>query len=869
MGCGSDDPPEQGTPDGGQPDAGASPDPDAGADAGAQPVEWPELTSAIGSDPDIEADVAELLGRMTLAQKVGQMVQAEIQAISPAEVKEHHIGSVLNGGGSWPENVKDASAADWVALADTYYDASMDTTGESGAYLEIPIIWGTDAVHGHSNVTGATLFPHNIGLGAANDPALVERIAAITAREVAATGIDWAFAPTLAVARDDRWGRTYESYAEDPAIVRAYAGNLVKGLQGDPALADELFGGERIIATAKHFLGDGGTALGKDQGDAQISEAELRDIHAQGYITAIEAGVQSIMVSFSSWQGEKMHGHRYLVTDILKGRFHFDGFVIGDWNGHGQVPGCGNTECAQAINAGIDMIMVPYDWRAFITNTIAQVESGDIPMARIDDAVTRILRVKMRMGLLGPKTTKGKPSTRPLAGSTDVLGAPAHREVAREAVRKSQVLLANKNDTLPLNKNIDILVAGKSADDIGIQSGGWTLSWQGTGNTNADFPNAQSIFAGIEEVVTSAGGTATLSVDGAAASADFDAVIAVIGETPYAEGQGDISKLETLEHAVRHPEDLAVLERIRAQAPGVPIVTVFVAGRPLYVNKELNRSDAFVAAWLPGSEGGGVADMLFGDHDFTGKLSFSWPGADCQTPLNQDTGGSALFPLGFGLTYADTDTLGNDLPEASSERGCDAPAPGEGGTTSEPLDIFTGGANRGDFVLRIGGPSNWGGVDVGPDSALPGNEVTSTTIDGTLQGSAQLLTWSDIGQVYSQLAQPSPGIDLSPYANSDATLAFRVRVDEPIAAANVALAVHCEYPCLGEVPLRGTLASLSTGEWHELRVPLACFVNGGLDISNVNTPFLIFADGAMTLALEDIRWEPWTAADAPSCSSFE
>jgi beta-glucosidase len=712
--CGDDSNPQEpgadaGQPDAGQPDAGAAPDAGAGPDAAPEPVVWPEVTSRIGADPDIEAAVADLVGQMSLEQKIGQMVQPEIQKITAAQVKEYHIGSVLNGGGSWPGASKTATAADWVALADAYYDASTDTTGVTGP--RIPIIWGSDAVHGHSNVMGATLFPHNIGLGAANDPDLVEEIARITAREVAATGLDWTFAPTLAVVRDDRWGRTYEGYSEDPAIVRSFAGRVVEGLQGDPADAAELFSAERVIATAKHFLGDGGTRGGDDQGDNLASEAELRDIHAQGYLTAIEAGAQTVMVSFSSWQGQKMHGNRYLITDILKGRFHFDGLVISDWNGHGQVPGCSNASCAAAINAGIDMMMVPDDWQAFITNTIAQVQAGDIPMARIDDAVTRILRVKMRMGLLGPKTTKGKPSSRPLAGQADVLGAPEHRAVAREAVRKSLVLLKNKNGTLPLDKDIDVLVAGKTADNIGNQSGGWTLTWQGTGNTNADFPNAQSIFGGIEDAVTAAGGTATLSADGAAAAPGIDVAVVVIGETPYAEYTGDIGPLQTLEHARFHPGDLEVIERIRAQAPGVPIVTVLVAGRPLYVNKELNRSDAFVMAWLPGSEGGGVADVLFGDHDFTGKLPYSWPGAECQTPLNHDdtASGEALFPFGFGLAAGDADTLGDDLSEVSTGMGCDAPT-GDPGTTDQPLDVFYEGSNQGNFVLRIAGPSNWGGV---------------------------------------------------------------------------------------------------------------------------------------------------------------
>lgn len=636
---------------------------------------WPEVESAIKKDPEIEQAVADLVAKMSVEQKVGQMVQAEIQSITPADVRQYNIGSVLNGGGSWPGKNKSARAADWVKLADDFYNASMDT---SGGRLAIPIIWGIDAVHGNNNVRGATIFPHNIGLGAANDPALMQKIGAATAKEVVATGIDWTFAPTLAVVRDDRWGRTYEGYSEHPEIVARLAGPMVSGIQGAAGSAD-LFGPARVIATAKHFIGDGGTNKGDDQGNNLASDQELCEIHAQGYLKAIAAGAQTVMASYNSIRGQKMHGYKDLLTGVLKGKFHFDGFVIGDWNGHGQVPGCSNDSCAAAINAGVDMIMVPEAWRAFLENTIAQVNRGEITMERVNDAVTRILRVKMRAGLLGPRATKGKPSARMFAGDDAVLGAREHRELAREAVRKSLVLLKNKGGVLPLKPNMNVLVAGKSADSIPNQTGGWSRTWQGTDNSNNDFPNAQSIYAGIQELVTSGGGKATLNESGSAAADTFDAAIVVIGETPYAEMQGDIqansgandpSYAKTLEHARSRPEDLMVLDAIRSRAPNLPIVTVFVSGRPLYVNKELNRSNAFVAAWLPGSEGGGVADVLFGKQEFHGKLSFSWPASECQTPLNHGDGNTPLFPYGFGLRTTDADTLGDNLSEASTGNAC-------------------------------------------------------------------------------------------------------------------------------------------------------------------------------------------------------
>ncbi|HTN86219.1 MAG TPA: glycoside hydrolase family 3 N-terminal domain-containing protein, partial [Sorangium sp.] len=641
-----------------------------------------------------------------------------------------------------------------------------------------------------------------------------------------------------------------------------------RGLQGRPADGEDLFNGAHVVATAKHFMGDGGTEQGKDQGNTVCSEEALRDIHAQGYFSALAAGAQTVMASFSSWNGDKMHGNQYLLTDILKGQLGFTGFVVGDWNGHGQLPGCNNSRCAAAINAGVDMIMVPNDWMAFIENTIAEVESGEIPIARIDDAVTRILRVKMRAGLLGPRANKGAPSTRPVAGDAALLAAPEHRAVAREAVRKSLVLLKNKGDVLPLSKSMNVLVAGKTADNIQNQSGGWTLTWQGTGNTNADFPNAQSIYAGINDTITAAGlsGAATLSPDGTAAADTFDAAIVVIGETPYAEGQGDIGKFETLEHANLYPEDLAVIETIRAQAPSLPIVTVFVSGRPLHTNKELNRSDAFVAAWLPGSEGGGVADVLFGDHEFQGKLSFSWPSADCQTSINRGDGEEPLFPYGYGLTTTDADALGDDLPEVATGHGCAAPDPGAAGTTSEPLEIFVNGEDKGDYVLRIGGPSNWGGIDVGMGATLPGGEVSVSTVDGEIQGSAKQVTWSATGQLYAQVSAGAPGVDLSPYYNSETSIVFRARVDAPPEGTLVTLSAHCVYPCLGDINIANKLTSIADGEWHEVSVPLKCLTDRGLDITNVNTPFLLYSESPMDVAIEDVRWEPFTAGPTPTCT---
>ncbi len=620
---------------------------------------WPSITSNVAFDSALQANVANILSQLTLEQKIGQMVQAEIQSVTPSDVRDYHLGSVLNGGGSYPDRAEASSVADWLALADEFYDASMDTS-EGGA--AIPVIWGTDAVHGHNNVRGATLFPHNIGLGATHNPELIERIGEVTAVEVAATGIDWTFAPTLAVVRDDRWGRTYEGYSEDPEIVRQYAGRMITGLQGRAASPDFL-SSSHIVATAKHFVGDGGTDQGVDQGDNLSSEQELLDIHAQGYLSALESGVQTVMASFNSWRGEKVHGNSYLLAEVLKGRLGFDGYVIGDWNGHGQVPGCSNESCPQAINAGVDMIMVPEDWKAFITNTVQQVRVGEIEETRIDDAVRRILRVKARAGLF----TSGRPSSRPLTGDASLVGAESHRSLARQAVRESLVLLKNAQGLLPLPRNLNVLVAGNGADDISRQSGGWSVTWQGAENDNEDFPGATSIFAGIRAAVTAGGGNATLSADGVFDQRP-DVAVVVFGEDPYAEMNGD---LQSLSFSAKDGASLELLRRLKHQ--DIPVVSVFLSGRPLWVNPELNASTAFVAAWLPGTEGGGVADVLFRDNeaqvhfDFTGKLSYSWPIDPSQVSLNRnDPNYEPLFPYGFGLTYGVVDTLSDGLSEVDS-----------------------------------------------------------------------------------------------------------------------------------------------------------------------------------------------------------
>lgn len=614
----------------------------------------PALTQQVpitAAMPVRDADAARieaLLARMSLEHKVAQLIQPQINSITPEDMRRYRFGSYLNGGNGGPYGNEFAPAGDWLRLADEMWAAS--TAPLPNGEPAIPALWGTDAVHGHTNVVGATIFPHNIGLGAANDPDLVRRIGAATAAEIAATGIDWNFSPTVAVAQDDRWGRTYESYSEDPDTVARLGAALVEGLQGTSAPGDRIAPGH-VIATAKHFFGDGGTLQGVDQGDVEGDPAALEALHARPYPAAIAAGVEAIMASFNSVNGTKMHGNAPLLTGLLRGRMGFTGVVVGDWNGHAQIPGCTNDNCPQALLAGLDIYMVPDDAKTLHANLLAQVKDGTIPMARLDEAVRRVLMMKLRAGVLDPAARR--PSERVARGAA-VLGTPAHRALAREAVAKSQVLLKN-DGILPLKPGARLLVAGKAADDIAQAAGGWTLTWQGgEGLTNASFPGATSIFAGIRQEATANGGSAELSPDGSWRTRP-DAAIVVFGEQPYAEFVGDRRDL-----VFADTEGLDLLRRFEKQ--GIPTVAVFLSGRPLWLNRELNAADAFVASWLPGGEGAGVADVLFGKQPFGGRLSFSWPAGCTGTPVNGPEG--ALFQRGYGLS------LGEQRPFARLDESC-------------------------------------------------------------------------------------------------------------------------------------------------------------------------------------------------------
>ena len=629
---------------------------------------WP-VRPAATPDPALEAKVEKLLAGLTLKQKIGQMTQAEIQTITPAQMREYAIGSVLNGGGSWPGKKRMATVKEWRDLSQAYQHAALAATPGVG------LIWGIDAVHGNNNIHGATLFPHHIALGATRDAALVRDVGRATAAAVRAAGIQWVFAPTLAVVQDVRWGRTYEGYGADPALVKLMGQAEIEGMQ------EGLSEGRGVVATAKHFVGDGGTTRGVDQGLTRVSFAELATVHGVGYYGALDANVQTVMASFNSWQdststdGEgKMHGSQLMLTEVLKKRLGFDGFVISDWDGVGQVPGCKNDDCPQAINAGVDMIMLSKDWRGFIKNTLRDVQEGRIPMARVDDAVRRILRVKLRAGIASTDGVMPPDLKRLFAAPASDLQKAQQNDataaLARRAVRESLVLLKNdKPGLLPLARTARVLVIGSAADSMAKQAGGWSKTWLGDDNTNADFPQGQTALAALRAAL----GTDHVVFDADAKRVDaqgFDAVIAVIGEKPYAEGAGDIKGTQSLRHSVRYPEDLAVLER--AKAWGKPVVTLLFSGRPLYVNDLAARSDAFIAAWLPGTEGNGLVDMLVmpasgKPNRFMGRLSFPWPAAPCQFGTN---GKDTWWPVGAGLAGDERDTWAAPADVADPVGGC-------------------------------------------------------------------------------------------------------------------------------------------------------------------------------------------------------
>lgn len=586
----------------------------------------------IMSCSSIDGEVSKLVSSMTLEEKIGQMTQVDYRYLADkADIGKYFLGSILSGGGSTPPTNQPSS---WVDLYNSFQGEALKTR------LKIPLIYGIDAVHGHNNVLGATMFPHNIGLGCANDKALVQEIAAATAAEVKATGLDWTFAPCVAVAQDERWGRTYESFSEDSEIVTELGVASTIGYQG------RTLNKNSVLACAKHFVGDGNTVFGTgtnwykiDRGDVVLDEEELRSKYIKPFKESIKMGVGSIMVSYNSWKGKKLHGHKYLINDVLKKELKFDGIVVSDWAGINELDKDYKTCIIQSINAGIDMNMVPgslnpddnsYD--DFIRLAIESVKEGSIPMERIDDAVSRILKIKKKLGLFD------KPIKAPK--NTDVVGSKKHRDLARKSVRKSLVLLKNKGDILPLNKDSGkITLVGEHADNIGYQSGGWTIHWQGG---SGDITPGTTILDAFKSAVADSN-----SIHYSKYGENLlnpDVVVVAVGEKPYSEGVGDRESLHLSD------EDIKLLKKVKNS--NLPYVVVLISGRPMIINEALTESDAFVAAWLPGTEGKGISDVIFGDYNFTGRLSMTWPKSMKQIPINYgDSNYDPLFQFGFGLSY--------------------------------------------------------------------------------------------------------------------------------------------------------------------------------------------------------------------------
>lgn len=777
-------------------------------------ADWTRKNLCEYTDFDNTDLIEMLIKGMSIEEKVGQVIQGDLDFISPADVEKYKIGSVLNGGNTAPNKDKYSSAEDWKALSKDFYEASPSYQG-----VKVPVLWGTDAVHGHNNVIGATLFPHNIGLGATRNEALVRNIGEAIALEVLSTGVAWTFAPTIAVPQDDRWGRTYEGFSEDPILVSKLGKALVLGLQGE---GDTFLDNNHVIATAKHFMGDGGTFEGIDQGNTRISEAGLRELHGFPYFDALDACAQTVMASFNSWNGEKIHGYQKLLTDILKIDMQFDGFVVGDWNGHGQVNGCSNSKCAQSFNAGVDMFMVPENWKDLLRNTIRQVKSGAISESRLDDAVRSILNVKSRLGLFNNR--------KPHEFKENYLGHPDHIALARQAVRESIVLLKNNNRLLPLDPSKHIVVFGDAANKISSQTGGWTITWQGRENSNNDFVNVSSIFEALKEVINSSGGTIEFSTDGKF-NKKPDVAIGVFGEEPYAEMLGDI---DDVSFAATDTKFLSSLKLISAE--GIPTVSIFLSGRPLVVNEHINASKAFVAAWLPGSAVEGIADVLFQknntiNYDFKGKLSYSWPKSKDQAVLNfTDSIYDPLFPYGYGLTYqSDTNLTSIQTQNTFSKL--------------DSVNVFLGAASipGKEFVVTKSGPEF-----VSKDDFISANnKIKITRFDYQRQDDAKNIIFVENESLQAFGISTQSAINLSTMKSPFYEIVIRVNT---LSNASLYFSVGCGNNCRGSV----LLPSESMTSWSKINIPLSCLEASGLDLSKIQVRGLFLSQDSISFDLNSI-----------------
>jgi len=754
--------------------------------------------------------VIGLLNAMTLEQKVGQIVQGDLDFVTPADMERFYLGTVLNGGNTSPNGNQFASAEEWKALSEEFYEASPVINGQ-----RIPFLWGTDAVHGHNNLVGATVFPHNIGLGATRNIDLLETIGSAIALEVLSTGVTWTFAPAISVPQNDRWGRTYEGYSENPELVGELGRAFIYGLQGR---GDTFLDDNHVMATAKHFAGDGGTFEGIDQGDVRVPMEVFEELHIAPYYDAIEACPLSIMASFNSYYGVKMHGSQELLTNKLKDEMAFGGLIVGDWNGHGQVEGCSNQSCPEALEAGVDIYMAPDSWRDLHRNLVRDVRNGTISETRLDDAVYRVLTAKLKMGLLDGRL--------PHAFEENYLGHPEHRELARQAVRESLVLLKNNDQVLPINPTLRIGVIGEASQEIRYQMGGWTLDWQGRNNRNEDFPGVVSIYQAIEETVLASGGSVEFSADGNF-QIEPDLVISVFGEEPYAEGfgdQGDVKFIPT------ESEHLSAHQTVNAN--NIPTVSIFLSGRALEVNEYINLSDAFIAAWLPGSEVRGITDVIFMqdneiNYDFSGRLSYSWPKNRFQETLNiNDSNYDPLFAYGYGLDYQDTSYI--DTIEILDEN-----------LLADVYEFFRGVALGGNIEFTSSS-GNVELVDTNPFVSSDGS-VETVLFQYERQDDAKRINFS--------------GDDLSSYGITGESLSINhlespyfevmLRVNEN--TAPIYFYVACGDQCQATVDL-----GEFSGNWENKVIPLSCLENQGFDSSLLSIRGMFLTSGDAEIEVHEI-----------------
>ena len=782
--------------------------------------------------------IDNLIQNMTLEQKIGQIIMPDIDEVTPEDARKYQLGTFLNGGGKFPNKNKNSSVEDWKKLSEEFYNASLVVNG-----VLIPILWGTDAVHGHNNVIGATIFPHNIGLGSTMNPDLIERIGEAVAKEVLSTGIPWTFAPTIAVPQNDLWGRTYEGYSENPELVSLLGEAMILGLQGE---GDSFLDDNHVLATAKHFLGDGGTKDGIDQGNTIINEQELRDIHGEPYFAAIGSCIQTVMASFNSWNGEKAHGSDYLLQNILREQMGFDGLVVGDWNGHGQVPGCSKENCPQSFNAGVDIFMAPDEWKPLYENTLDQARNGQISIERLDEAVKNILSVKYLLGMFDGR----KPHLYPY----NYIGDNKHRAIARQAVRESIVLLKNNNNTLPIKSGKHILVIGDSANKITKHMGGWTITWQGRENQNSEFPNSKSIYEAIKLKAENNGGSAEFSN-----SSDYekkpDVVIFVYGEDPYAEGDGD------RKHIFYENQDKRFLKYMREIADKkIPSVSLFISGRPLIVNEEINLSESFVQLWLPGTAIEGITDVIFTNknneinYDFKGKLSYSWPKFSYQTKLNYgDEEYDPLFPYGFGLTYADenyrdsiniketipqrdenTHFLGSAYPsykEIISYYDSDKNQQVYEGISADIYKNEKAGILISKFDYKKQDDAKR--IDFGKKNTMKFWEISS--------GSSEDLSYMKNGSLE---------LILKPQSSSDKKIELVIQCSKNVNQINISGTKEC-YKAFD---LSNLLIDEPIGVWKKITMPFSCLNNDNFEISSITSRAKLATSGDWVVDIHSIKY---------------